>query len=148
MLRRGDLSQNYELQEGDKLEVPIDTTSQIKVLGYIQRPGLLPYREPMTLVDAISAAGGEIPNRSMMSQIRIIRQKPGAPGTYEEIRPNIINFWMKGDASQNVEHKPGDFIYVPATKTPDFGQISGMVNSVIFIESILRNGLFGFRLFR
>lgn len=150
MLRRGDLSQNYQLEEGDKLEVPIDTTSQIKVLGYIQRPGLLPYREPMTLVDAISAAGGEISGRSKMSEIRIIREVPGAPGTYQEIRPNIVNFWMKGDATQNVELKPGDLIYVPSVKfgTQDLATVSSLVNSAFFIDSLLRNGILGFRLFR
>lgn len=148
MLRRGDLSQNYELQEGDKLEVPVDTTSQIKVLGYVQRPGLYPFREPMTLADVISAAGGEIPNRSMMSQTRIIREVPGAPGSFQEIRPNIVNYWSKGDATQNVELRAGDLVYVPATKTPDFAMISSMVNSAFFIDSLFRNGLFGFRFFR
>lgn len=146
MLRRGDLSQNYELQDGDQLDVPVDTHSQVKVLGFIQRPGQFPYREPMTLADAISQAGGEIPLKSKMSQVSILREQPGAPGTYQMIKCDFVRY-VKGDPTQNVELRPNDLIYVPATNTPDINTVANVVNAAFFIDNVLRNGIFGLKLF-
>ncbi|HWA83200.1 MAG TPA: SLBB domain-containing protein, partial [Fimbriimonadaceae bacterium] len=146
MLRRGDLSQNYELQDGDQLEVPVDNRNQVKVLGFVQKPGLYAFREPMTLADALSQAGGEIPTRSMMSRVMIQREMPGAPGTFLQIRADFVRY-EHGDASQNIELQPNDFIYVPATNTPDINTIANVVNAAFYIQNVLRGGIFGLRLF-
>ncbi len=146
MLVRGDLTQNYVLEPGDVLEVPADSKNQIQILGFIQRPGQYPYREPMTLADAVALAGGEIPLRSMMSHIGIIREVPGSPGTYMMIRPNFVAF-EHGDATQNIELQPHDFIFVPANNTPDVASITSIITSAFYIDSVLRNGIFGFHFF-
>jgi protein involved in polysaccharide export with SLBB domain len=148
MLRKGDLSQDYEIEDGDVLEVPVDVSrNSIKVLGFVQRPNQYTFREPMTLADAISQAGGEISGRSMMSQIRVTREVPGAPGTFMQIKTNFVRYTNEGDASQNIELRPGDLIYVPATKwsTADINTAANIVNSLFFIQNILRGGL---RIFR
>jgi len=146
MLRRGDLSQNYVLEDGDIIDVPSDPKNQIKMLGYVARPGQYAYREPMTLADAVAAAGGEIPGKSRMSQIVIQRELPGAPGTFLIIRPNFVSY-EHGDATQNVELQPNDYIFVPATNTPDIPGIASIISSAFYIDSILRSGIFGLRLF-
>lgn len=146
MLRRGDLSQNYELQDGDQLEVPVDNRNQVKVLGFVQKPGLFAFREPMTLADALSQAGGEIPTRSMMSRVMIQREMPGAPGTFLQIRADFVRY-EHGDPSQNVQLQPNDFIYVPATNTPDINTIANIVNAVFYVQNVLKGGIFGLKLF-
>lgn len=148
MLRRGDLSQNYELQDGDELEVPVDPKNQVNVLGFVQRPGRFVFQEPMTLADALSQAGGEIPLRSMMSSVRVLREQPGAPGTFIQIKSNMVRYWSQGDATQNIELQAGDFVYVPPTRSPDLNTVANTVNAAFFIQNLLRNGIFGLRLFR
>lgn len=147
MLLRGDLSQNYELQDGDQLLVPTDRKGFISILGFIQRPGQYAYREPMSLSDAISIAGGEIPQRSMMSKVKILREVPTSPGSFMQIEANFVQYLNKGDISQNVKLQPGDMVYVPATKTPDWNQVASLVNSAFYIQNLLRGGFFGLKLF-
>jgi len=145
ILRRGDLTQNYALEDGDVLEIPIDTKNQISVTGYVQHPGPLAYREPMTLADAIVESGGEIQGKSRLSRIVIMREKPGAPGTFEQIQPDFVAY-EHGDATQNVLLQPHDFIYVPATNTPDLAAITNLVSSIFYIDSVLRSGFFGLKI--
>lgn len=149
MLRKGDTSQNYELQDGDDLEVPADAKSQIKVIGFVQRPSQYAYREPMTLADALSQAGGEVPGRSQMSKVSILRELPAAPGTFVQIKCDFVRYVTKGDSTQNIELQPGDLIYVPAVKfgAADISTAANFVNAAFLFENFFRNGLFGFRFF-
>lgn len=146
MLIKGDTSQNYILQDGDDLSIPEETRNRIMILGSIQRPGTYPYREPMTVMDAISLGGGEVRYRSMMSKTLVIRERAGMPGTYQRIETNVVRFMTKGDASQNIMLRPGDIVWIPETKTPDGGQIGTLANSLANALFILDR--FGFRIFR
>lgn len=147
MLNYGDMTQNYEVEDGDELLVPL-ANNRIIVLGQVQRPGIFGYREPMTLADAISLAGGEIPTRSWFSQTRIFRQQTGLPGSDIVIQADFVKYIRNHDSSQNVLLKPGDLIWVPETKTPDLNRLGNMVNSILFFQNVLGNGLFGFRIFK
>lgn len=146
MMILGDTSQNYEILDGDELTVPEERRNRILVQGAITQPGAFAYHEPMTLMDAISLAGGEIRYRSMLSKVLVIREKVGQPGQYTRIMADYVRFVKKGDQTQNLVLQPGDFIYVPETKTPDFNQISALAN-VAFITQQFGNTFFGFRLF-
>lgn len=146
MLILGDTTQNYEVQDGDELTVPEERRNRILVQGAITTPGAYPYREPMTLMDAISLAGGEVRYRSRFSRVMIIRERVGQPGQYTRIMADYVRFVKQGDQTQNVLLQPGDFIYVPETNTPDFNQISALAN-VAFIIDRFGGGLFGINIF-
>ncbi|RYG74149.1 hypothetical protein EON77_11880 [bacterium] len=146
MLIRGDTSQNYEIQDGDELSVPEETINRVIVLGAVQRQGYYPYKEPMTLADAIALAGGEIPLKSRFSRTEIIRRQTGDPTKFIRIRADFVAFVKRGDSTQNVLLQPGDTVVVPQTNTPDFNQISAFVNTIFVIDSL--GGLFGLRLRR
>jgi polysaccharide export outer membrane protein len=133
MLNLQDTSQNYEIQDGDELNVPEETRNRILVLGAIQQPGPYPYKEPMHLADAITMAKGPIPVRSMMSRITVMREQPGRPGSYQRIPANFVRFIRNGDNSQNILLQPGDLIYVGETKTPDIAELSTILSNTIFI---------------
>ena len=143
MLIRGDTSQNYEIQDGDELNVPEETINRIVVLGTVARPGFYPYKEPMTLADAIALAGGEIPRRSRFSRTEIVRRQVGDPSKYVRIRADFVAFVKRGDSTQNVVLQPGDTIFVPETNTPDLNQVNGIVNTIFVLDSL--GGLLGFR---
>lgn len=146
LLNNGDLSQNYEVFDGDELNVPEGKNLVIKIQGKLQAPGLYPFRENMTLSDAISLARGEVVGRSRLSQVLVIRERPGAPGDYIYIRADYVRYIRSRDVTQNVVLQPGDLIWVPETNTPDFGYINALAN-VGFILDRFGGGLFGLRIF-
>jgi polysaccharide biosynthesis/export protein len=146
MLVLGDRSQNYSVDDGDELNVPQETRNRILVQGAVSQPGAYPYREPMSLADAISQAHGELRTRSKLSEVYVFREKPGMPGNYTQIRCNFVRFIRNGDATQNIPLKPGDLVYVSETKTPDINQLSAILQTTLFFNNIYTNGIFGTKL--
>ena len=142
----GDLSQNYELTDGDELIVPESRNNNFLVLGAVQAPGQYPYHEPTTVQDAIAIAHGEIRLRSRFSRTVILRQRDGLPGQYVRIPVDLVRFIRKGDSTQNVTLQPGDVVFVPETNTPDFGVLSQISQTFFLFDTLGR--FFGFRLFR
>jgi len=146
ILYRNDTSQNYEIFDGDELNVPEGQNLTIKVQGKVMSPGIYPYKEPMTLADAISTARGEVSGRSRLSQTMIIRERTGQPGQYSYIKADYVRYIRSGDVTQNVVLQPGDLIWVPETNTPDVSYISGLAN-VAYIIDRFGGALFGIHLF-
>ncbi len=147
MLFKNDMSQNYEVEDGDTLFIPEEVMNRVQIQGAVVRPGQYLYKEPMYLSDVISLAGGEIPNRTKFSGTLIIRRKPGTEDQLIRIKANYVNYVRKGDLSQNVMLMPGDLIFVPTTKTPDYNQLGTIFNTLFFVDRFLTGGIFGFRLF-
>jgi polysaccharide export outer membrane protein len=151
-MQNGDASQDYEIEDGDVLTVPDDVTSGISntimIGGAVQSTGTFPYREGMRVMDALSLGRGDIPGRSKVSEIYVIRPQKGQPGYYSRIRSNFVNFLKKGIAADNMELQPGDLVYVSWNKAPSITEVSAFVNSAFFIQRLFDEGIFGFRLFR
>ncbi len=147
MLYRNDLSQNYEIEDGDTLWVPEGLENRINITGAIQQPGTYPYKEPMYLSDIVGQARGPVANRAKMSEVLIIRRKPGTTDQLIRIKSNYVNFIRKGDIAQNVQLMPGDVIFVPETKTPDYNQIGTMLNTLFIVDRLFTGGFLGLKLF-
>ncbi len=141
-----DTSQDYVLEDGDVLMVPENRRNRVLVQGIVQKPGFFVFREPMRLADALSLAGGEVPTRSKLSQVQILRELPGLIGQYLRIQVDYVAFIRKNDFSQNIELQPGDIIYVPETNTPDLSRIGNFVNSYFIFQDVIRRGIFGIKL--
>jgi polysaccharide export outer membrane protein len=146
MMIRGDTSQNFVIEDGDQLTVPEETKNRVIVMGAVNSPGLYPYKEPMTLADAVAQAHGPIPRRAKMSKVVVTRERAGYPGQYTRILADYVRFNDKGDQTQNVVLMPGDMVYIPETNTPDFNYIGALAN-VAFVLDRFGAGIFGLRLF-
>ncbi len=90
---------------------PVSTFSQVKIIGQVTNPQALAYREGMTVLDAILAAGGLGPFASG-NRAKIVRTENGKP---REIKVKLDNVVNKGDLATNVLLKPGDVLVVPQT---------------------------------
>jgi polysaccharide biosynthesis/export protein len=88
---------------------PANVFGQIKVIGQVVHPGAIPYREGMTVIDAVLAVGG-LGQFAAGNRSRIVR---GEVGRQTQLRVKLMN---SGDMSQNVAVKPGDVIVVPETR--------------------------------
>jgi polysaccharide export outer membrane protein len=133
MLYLQDMSQNYEIQDGDELNVPEDTSNRILILGAISAPGAYPFKEPMHLADAVALAKGPIPIRTMLSKVTITRPEPAHPGQFIHIKANFVRFIKNGDNSQNVELHAGDLIYIGETSTPDWQTLVPLITNTLYL---------------
>ncbi|HET7910501.1 MAG TPA: XrtA/PEP-CTERM system exopolysaccharide export protein [Povalibacter sp.] len=91
---------------------PASVFSQIKVIGQVTRPQSVPYRDGLTVLDAVLAVGGLGPfaagNRS-----KIVRTENGKT---KEIKVKIASLVNDGDMSQNLHLRPGDVIVIPESR--------------------------------
>lgn len=134
MLVKGDMSQNYEVEDGDELILPEETMNRIIVMGRVQAPGPYGYREPMTLMDAIAMARGEIEFRSKLSTVKVIRRVPGKPSEFVQIEADLVQFLKNGDAAQNIALEPGDIVFVPDSGNINFNQINSIANILFILD--------------
>lgn len=70
-LQGGQLSQNVRLRDGDTIFVP--RAELVFVFGQVKNPGAYPIRKGMTVLQALSLAGG-LTDRGASGRIRIVRQ--------------------------------------------------------------------------
>lgn len=87
---------------------PLDR--QIRVVGEAAKPQAIPFRQDMTVLDVLIAAGGLTPfaagNRAV-----IVRKIQGKGSDSYRIRLNDLI--ENGDMSANVEVAPGDILIIP-----------------------------------
>lgn len=98
---------NPELRAGDTIEVP--PARRVFVTGDVIRAGDLPLRAGMTLAEAISEAGGTLPQANT-GNVRILRPVPGQPRP-RQIYANLGAI-QKGQAP-DIRLQPGDICVVP-----------------------------------
>ena len=85
------------------------TFSQVKVVGQVQHPSALPYREGMRVLDAILAVGG-LTQFASGNRARIVRTENGKETVIHVKVADLVN---TGDVKQNELLKPGDVLVVP-----------------------------------
>jgi polysaccharide biosynthesis/export protein len=83
--------------------------SLVRVVGQVQHPEALPYREGMRVLDAILAVGG-LTQFASGNRARIVRVENGRQTTIHVKVSNLVN---NGDVGENVALKPGDVLVVP-----------------------------------
>src|SRR5882762_11550438 len=83
--------------------------SQVKVVGQVVHPQALPYREGMTVLDAILAVGG-LGQFASGNRARIVRVEHGQQTIIHVKVADLVN---SGDVSENMPLKPGDVLVVP-----------------------------------
>jgi polysaccharide export outer membrane protein len=88
---------------------PASRFSQIRVVGQVQTPRAVPFREGMTVLDVILEVGGLTPFAAG-NRARIVRKENGKD---VELRVKLEDLLNKGDLKHNLEVKPGDVLVVP-----------------------------------
>jgi polysaccharide export outer membrane protein len=86
--------------------------SQVKVIGQVKTPQALPYRDGMTVLDAVLAVGG-LGQFAAGNRSHIVRTENGKQS---EIKVKLDALVNSGDMKQNLLLKPGDVLVVPETR--------------------------------
>lgn len=87
---------------------PRSVLSEVKVVGQVQNPGSVPYREGLTVLDAVLASGG-LTDFSAGNRAKIIR----GSGEPQEIAVRLKDILERGKMKSNVLLEPGDVLIVP-----------------------------------
>lgn len=84
------------------------TSEQIRVVGQATRPAALPYRQNMTVLDAMIAVGG-LTEFASGNRAVLVR----AAENNRQYNVRLRDLLKRGDVSANIEMKPGDVIIIP-----------------------------------
>jgi polysaccharide biosynthesis/export protein len=92
--------------------VALSIYSQVKVIGQVKTPESLPFREGMTVLDAVLAVGG-LSQFAAGNRAQLIRTENGKQ---TEIKVKLDSLLNSGDMKQNLPLRPGDVLVVPETR--------------------------------
>jgi len=92
--------------------IPASVFSQVKVIGQVLHPQALPYREGMTVLDAVLAVGG-LGQFAAGNRAHIVRT---VGGKEQEIKVKLEALVNSGDMKQNLLLRPGDVLVVPESR--------------------------------
>jgi polysaccharide export outer membrane protein len=84
------------------------TSEQIRIVGSAARPAALPYRQNMTVLDAMIAVGGIT---EFAAGNRAVLIRASEKGRQYTVR--LKDLLKGGDVSANVDLRPGDVIIIP-----------------------------------
>jgi polysaccharide export outer membrane protein len=88
---------------------PMGAFSEVQIIGQVTKPGSLPYRAGMKVIDAVLAVGG-LTQFAAGNRAKIVRNDSGHK---QQIRVKLEALMNKGDMSQNFDLRPGDVLVVP-----------------------------------
>jgi polysaccharide biosynthesis/export protein len=92
--------------------IALSVYSQVKVIGQVKTPQSLPYRDGMTVLDAVLAVGG-LGQFAAGNRARLVRTENGKQ---TEIKVKLDALLNSGDMTQNLALKPNDVLVVPETR--------------------------------
>ncbi len=90
----------------------VSAYSQVRVIGQVQNPQAIPYREGITVMDAVLAAGG-LGSFAAGNRAKVVRVEGGKRREFKIKLSDLLN---KGDLSQNLDLRPGDVIVIPESR--------------------------------
>jgi len=108
LLQKGDITQNTRLEPGDTFVVPI--ANQVYVQGEVRAPAPIKYTNDLTVLKAITLAGGLTP-LAAGGRVDLLRGRTDEKK--ERIRVDVDKIMRAPDENPDVSLKPDDIIYVP-----------------------------------
>ena len=104
----GEITNDIELQPEDILYLPTNEKNKVYVVGAVNAPTYIIYREGMRILDAILECGG-FSKYAKESAVLILRKEGGQDS---RIKINIEDLVSDGDLKQNIELARGDYVIV------------------------------------
>ncbi|MCE1245717.1 MAG: SLBB domain-containing protein [Firmicutes bacterium] len=126
----GDETQNIALQEGDTFIVPAIQDS-IYIIGEVRSPGIYQYNPGNKIKEYITLAGGPT-RKAILKTVKIIKERKG-----KLVCRNIdLRSILSGNATEDVDLRPGDVIYVPYTDLSSWRDIVAILADMVVIQRL------------
>ncbi len=104
----GDTSEDIVIQSNDAVYIPQSIDKNVYVLGAVNTPRFIEYREGMTVMEAILESGG-FTKFAKQNDTVIFRKDEGKEVSIEVRAKDLVK---DGELGQNVKLKPGDYVIV------------------------------------
>jgi len=132
LLREGDMSQNIYLQPDDYIYLPSALSKEVQVLGAVKAPKSVGFMDQVTLVSAVSSAGGPDVG-AQLSKVAIVR------GSLTQPEIAIVDFnAILGGKQPDIKLEPRDIVYVPKSSFESLSKYAGMIAET-FIRTVSAN---------
>lgn len=120
-------------------QVTVNVTSiqsqKVMVLGEVSNPGVLTLDSELSIMEAISKAGG-MTSDAKLSNVLLIRRGNTKP---DVVSLDLKKAFKNGDLSQNMMLQSGDIVYLPAVTIANvswyFGHLSKILSPIVSLES-------------
>ena len=131
VLATGEQSHNLLLQGDDVLIVPgtNQLSKKIVVLGEVEAPSVYMFPEDVSLLEALSRAGG-LTASALQDDIRIIRSGTEGP---EMFGVSFKRITRDADLKQNVALRNSDIVYVPRSFMGDVNDVLAKVEPLLSV---------------
>ncbi len=93
----------------------LDRKTKIYVLGKVRKPGPIPYRKGLTILEAVALAGG-LAEGSAENRTKLITSNPDGTKKVAEINLSKLLSADKGDSIKDIELSPRTIIVVPESR--------------------------------
>lgn len=108
-LYQGDVTQDVILKTGDTVVIPASSSSKgVYVVGAVTSPKMVPYREGMTVLEALLEAGG-FNKFASPDNTKVVRKTKDHEEIFKVAGKRLVR---DGDLSQNIVLRGGDLIIV------------------------------------
>lgn len=95
-----------------KTAIAVNTDGRVMIFGAVGRPGIFNMSGKMSVMESILSAGGYNKQTAELASVIIIRGPAEKPIL---LKVNLKKMVTRGDRSEDVNVKPGDFIFVPTS---------------------------------
>lgn len=106
LFSKGEFKKDIQLQPGDTIFLPVKYNQNVFVLGAVNEPKAILYREGFTVLDALLQAG-DFNKYANEDEVTVVRVENGKQIRIPVRTKDLIK---KGDLKQNVVLKAGDYI--------------------------------------
>ncbi|MGA7827475.1 MAG: polysaccharide biosynthesis/export family protein [Geobacteraceae bacterium] len=105
---KGDISDDIPIETGDAIFIPRFPDKNVYVVGAVNTPRVIAYRDGMTVLEAILEAGG-FSKFASQNSTEVMRKEGGKEISLPVMAKDLIK---DGDLAQNRALKPGDYVIV------------------------------------
>lgn len=124
-LLAGDMTQNIYVRGGDMLYLQPSATGEVFVLGQVQSPRVVPADSSLTLLKALTLAGG-VTRDAKDGSVRIIRGSLLEPKVYL-----VDSQDMTAGLRRDVRLLPGDIVFVTTTEISDWNYLLSQITPTL-----------------
>jgi polysaccharide export outer membrane protein len=108
---KGDMSKDILLKAEDIIYMPDNELNKIYVMGAVNAPKYIFYREGIRILDAILEAGG-FTKFAKENDVLILRKSSKDSKHMDETIVKVKNLMKEGELGQNISLAPGDFVII------------------------------------
>jgi protein involved in polysaccharide export with SLBB domain len=106
----------YVIQSKISMSLRVVDSKYVWLVGRMSRPGIYPMPGPMTLLEALTMAGGTASMRSSVSTVDLSDLRHSFVMRQGRVLPvNFVSLLQEGDMSQNIYLQPDDFVFIPSS---------------------------------